>query len=311
MTSFGLSDDGETVYLTSAVDDQLTEYRFKEDFGASLEGQPFGYYRKPSTGGYNFITLSAPTQAAANAGPKVGPIVISEIMYNPAGAGAAEYFEILNISDSNVTLFDATQNKAWKFTGGIEYEFPALSPLTMTPGQRVVLTRSIPDFNASYTVPSGTLVIEWITGKLSNGGESLQLGQPGPVNALNETQFVRVDRVKYDNNSPWVSSPDGGGPSLGKIAEKEYGNDYINWTALAGIRATFLQEFLTMTGHLRIQSLILYWMMIRTALTTSPSMPWELTRDQRHLSRRMNPSFEVSLFFAGAFLVGASLRFFF
>ena len=66
-----------------------------------------------------------------------------------------------------------------------------------------------------------------------------------------------------------------------------------------------------MTGHLRIQSLILYWMMIRTALTTSPSMPWELTRDQRHLSRRMNPSFEVSLFFAGAFLVGASLRFFF
>jgi hypothetical protein len=234
VTSFALSDDGETVYLTSAISDQLTDYRFKEDFGASLKGETFGYHQKQSTGAYNFVTLNKPTQAAANAGPKIGPIVISEIMYNPAGSGAAEYFELLNISDSDVTLFDAARNKAWKLTGGIEYEFPALSPLVMAPGQRIVLTRSITDFNANFTVPSGTLVIEWITGKLSNGGETLQLDRPGPVNALNETQFVRVDRVKYDNNLPWVSSPDGGGSSLSKIAEKEYGNDYINWMAATG-----------------------------------------------------------------------------
>jgi len=234
VTSFGLSDDGETIYLSSAISDQLTDYRFKEDFGASLEGETFGYYQKQSTGDYNFITLNAPTQAAANAGPKVGPLVISEIMYNPVGSGGAEYFELLNISDSDVTLFDVARNKAWKLTGGIEYEFPALSPLIMTPGQRIVLTRSIPDFNANFTVPGGTLVIEWITGKLSNGGESLQLDRPGPVNALNETQFIRVDRVKYDNKSPWASSPDGGGGSLSKIAEKEYGNDYINWMAASG-----------------------------------------------------------------------------
>ncbi|MDB4504298.1 lamin tail domain-containing protein [Akkermansiaceae bacterium] len=231
ITAFGLSDDGETVYLSSASADQLTNYRFKEDFGASLEGQTFGYYQKPSTGGYNFVTLSSPTQAAANAGPKVGPIVISEIMYNPAGAGSAEYCELLNISDSDVTLFDSTRNKAWRFTGGIEYEFPAGAPLTMTPGQRIVLTRSLGNFNATYTVPAGTLVFEWTTGRLSNGGEALQLDRPGPVDAINEIQYVRVDRVNYDNSSPWATSPDGTGPALGKIAEKEYGNDYINWAA--------------------------------------------------------------------------------
>ncbi|MEN8855820.1 MAG: hypothetical protein ABF333_12845, partial [Akkermansiaceae bacterium] len=231
ITAFGLSDDGETVYLSSASADQLTNYRFKEDFGASLEGQTFGYYKKPSTGGYNFVTMATPTQSAQNSGPKVGPIVISEVMYHPLGAGGAEYCELLNISDNDVTLYDATRNLAWRITEGIEYEFPAISPLTMTPGQRIILTRSLSDFNATYSVPAGTQVFEWTTGKLSNSGETLQLDQPGPVDALNITQYVRVDRVKYDNSSPWVTSPDGGGPALGKIAEKEYGNDFINWTA--------------------------------------------------------------------------------
>ncbi|MGJ8695135.1 MAG: lamin tail domain-containing protein [Verrucomicrobiaceae bacterium] len=231
ITGFGLSDDGETVYLSSATNDTLTDYRFKEDFGASLEGTTLGYYYKPSSGNYNFIALQEPTQAAANAAPSVGPIVISEIMYNPAGAGSSEYIELLNVSSSPVTLFDSTTGKAWQFTDGIEYEFPAFSPLVMNPGQRIILTRSVTAFNAEFSPPPGTQVIEWITGKLSGGGETLQIAQPGPVNALNEVQYVRVDRVKYDNNSPWPTSPDGSGPSLTKIAENQYGNDYLNWTA--------------------------------------------------------------------------------
>ncbi|MDB4354086.1 lamin tail domain-containing protein, partial [Akkermansiaceae bacterium] len=231
ITGFGLSDNGETVYLTSAINDSLTDYRFKEDFGASLEGSTLGYYYKPGSGNYNFIALQEPTQAAPNASPKVGPIVISEIMYNPAGAGSSEYIELLNISNSPVTLFDSTTGKAWQFSDGIDYEFPALSPLVMDPGQRLILTRSITSFNAEFTTPAGTQVIEWTTGKLSGGGETLQIAQPGPINALNEVQYVRVDRVKYDNNTPWPSSPDGAGPALTKIAENQYGNDYLNWIA--------------------------------------------------------------------------------
>ena len=234
ITGFGLSDNGETVHLTSAINDVLTDYRFKENFGASLEGTTLGYYYKPGSGTYNFIALQDPTPAAPNAAPKIGPIIISEVMYNPAIDGASEYLELLNISDSSVSLFDNTTGKAWQFSDGIDYEFPAGSPLVMAPGERIVLTRSLTAFNSEFTTPEGIRVFEWLTGKLSGGGETVQLARPGPVNDLNEVQYVRVDRVKYNNKAPWPISPDGDGPSLTKIAENQYGNDYLNWRAAAG-----------------------------------------------------------------------------
>jgi hypothetical protein len=58
--------------------------------------------------------------------------VISEIMYNPAGPanGDAEYFELLNVTDAPVTLYDSVKGKAWRISDGIDFEFPAASPLT-------------------------------------------------------------------------------------------------------------------------------------------------------------------------------------
>lgn len=76
-------------------------------------------------------------------------------------------------------------------------------------------------------------MLEWITGGLNNGGENLQLDRPGGVDANNILQYVRVDRVNYDDDAPWVTSPDGTGPSLNKISENDYGNDFINWVAKA------------------------------------------------------------------------------
>lgn len=230
ITAFGLSDDGETVYLSSAENDQLTDYRFKEDFGASLLGETQGYYYKANSDSYNFLPLAKATINDANAGPRLGPIVISEIMYNPSGNGDAEYIELLNVSDQGVTLFDSTSDAAWRFTSGIEYEFPALATVALAPGERLILTRNIPAFQSEFSVPEGTQILEWTTGGLSNGGEAIQLGRPGPTDANNIIQYVRVDRVNYDDSAPWPGSPDGFGSSLTKVAEKEYGNDFINWT---------------------------------------------------------------------------------
>jgi len=232
ITGFGLSDDGETIYLSSAENDQLTDYRFKEDFGASLLGETQGYFHKTSTDSYNFLPLATPTPAAYNSGPRIGPIVISEIMYHPAGNGDAEYLELLNVSNQGITLFDSSSTTAWQFTSGIEYEFPALATIALAPGERLVLTGNLPAFNSQFTVPAGTQLLEWTTGKLSNAGEAIQLGRPGPTDANNFIQYIRVDRVNYEDAAPWPSSPDGNGPALTKVAEKEYGNDYINWTAL-------------------------------------------------------------------------------
>ena len=233
ITAFALSDVGESVYLSSAVSDQLTDYQSKEDFGPSTEGEALGAYYKPSTDSYNFVAMMTGTPGAANSGPRVGPIVISEIMYNPSGNGDAEYIELLNVSSASVTLYDSVKGKAWRMSNGVDFEFPAVSPLTMAPGERVVITKNKTVFNSSFgaSVPGGTKVFEWITGGLSNAGETLQLDRPGPVDALNILQYVRQDRVNYDDAAPWATTPDGGGPSLTKISEKDYGNDYINWMA--------------------------------------------------------------------------------
>ncbi|MEI6675361.1 MAG: lamin tail domain-containing protein, partial [Verrucomicrobiota bacterium] len=235
ITPFALSDVGETVYLSSAHNDQLTDYQSKEDAGPSIEGETVGFYYKPSTDSYNFIPLKTPTPGAANSGPSVGPIVISEIMYNPAGSGTgdAEYLELLNVTDAPVTLYDSLKAKPWIFSDGIAYEFPSAIPLTMAPGERLVLTKNLSVFNSLYgaLVPGATRVIQWTSGSLSNASETVQLVRPGAVDGLNVQQYVRVDKVVYSDSLPWPTPPDGHGPSLTKISEKDYGNDPINWMA--------------------------------------------------------------------------------
>jgi len=234
VTPFALSDTGESVYLTSAVNDELTDYQTKEDFGPSLEGETLGAYYKPSTDSYNFVAMKTATPGAANSGPRVGPVVISEIMYHPTIDGDAEYIELLNISPTGVTLYDALKGKAWRISDGIEYEFPTSPPITIAPGERIILTKSLARFNAVFgaSVLPGTRTFEWITGGLSNGGETLQLDRPGAVDALNVVQYIREDRVNFSDSLPWPTSPDGTGPSLTKTSEKDYGNDYLNWLAL-------------------------------------------------------------------------------
>ena len=231
ITPFALSDLGETVYLSSAEEDLLTDYRSKEDFGASLGGVALGSYYKPSTGTWNFVAQKTPTPGMPNSGPQVGPIVISEIHFAPSGNTDSEFFELLNVSGEVVTLHDGARSAAWRITHGIEYEFPSAVPVVMAPGERIVLTRSVARFNEAFTVPQGTRVIEWASGRLANEGETLQIGQPGGADEMNVRQQVRVDRVVYDRNAPWPAGTSGTGMSLTKIAELEYGNDAANWRA--------------------------------------------------------------------------------
>ncbi|MBN1672621.1 MAG: fibronectin type III domain-containing protein, partial [Kiritimatiellae bacterium] len=45
--------------------------------------------------------------------------------------------------------------------------------------------------------------------------------------------WLLVDRVQYNDNSPWPEGADGDGPSLERIAAALYGNDTANWAASA------------------------------------------------------------------------------
>ncbi len=243
--TFGLSREGETVYLHSGLDGVITGYIEQERFDASETGVSLGRYLK-STGAYNFVPLSLPTPGATNADPKAGPIVINEIMYNPVLSPDAEYVELLNISDTAVTLFDIVRDAPWRFTDNpddpaIIVEFPIDEPITLGPGQFLLLVKDLTAFNTLYIVPTNVPVFEWMEGRLSNGSDKIQLSKPGDQEDDGPRSWIRVDRVVYSDGShpddftagvdPWPIQADGQGAALSRISPQAYGNDPINWQA--------------------------------------------------------------------------------
>ncbi|MFT6179482.1 MAG: hypothetical protein ACJAQT_003612 [Akkermansiaceae bacterium] len=231
VTAFALSDTGETLHLSSAINNNLTGYRFSKDYGASNPGETVGYYFKPGTGTFNYVRLQSATMGSQNAPPKSGPVVISEIMYNVDGNEDAEYLELLNISERSVDLYSPTFDRGWKLDKGIDFEFPSGS--NIAPGERIIVTRSTNAFTSEFTTPGGTQIFEWTDGKLSNSGDTIELEMPGLLNDLMETKFIRLDRVNYGTDAPWTSAADGTGLALSKISAHNYGNDATNWTALS------------------------------------------------------------------------------
>jgi hypothetical protein len=247
---FALSENGESVCLTSALDayGYFTGYREKEDFGASDTDVSFGRYYKASTKTYNFAPMSTNTLGAENAYPKVGPIIFSEIMYNPDWPASGsysnseyEYIELLNASSSAVTLYDSSVNAPWKFTNGIDYTFPASPAVTIAAGSKILVVRNVTAFRARYPSVSAGIIYGPYSGKLANEGETIELSKPGDVNDMGVRQYIRVERVDYSDGSHpngepgnvdlWPTGADGLGKSLIRTSATQYGNDPNNWTA--------------------------------------------------------------------------------
>jgi hypothetical protein len=67
-SSFGLSRDGETLYLRSGSGGVVTGYKVEQAFGASQTGLSFGRHLTDA-GTYEFVALSVPTPGQANAEP--------------------------------------------------------------------------------------------------------------------------------------------------------------------------------------------------------------------------------------------------
>jgi len=245
---FALSDNGERVILSSAQDGVLTGYREVEDFGASAPGISFGRYFKSSTGNTNFVAMDSPTPGAENAYPKVGPIVISEIMYNPDWPDGGvftndqyEYVELHNMSAEPVTLYDVEVEAPWAFTRGIDFTFPADIPVTIPAGGYLLVVKHPEAFMWRYPhVPVETILGPY-EGRLSNAGESIELSRPGDVDNDGETIYIRVDRITYSDGSHsegcpgdvdlWPTAPDGDGTALTRKILPDYGNDPDNWIA--------------------------------------------------------------------------------
>jgi hypothetical protein len=247
---FALSENGERLYLSSAQNDILTGYRNVEDFDASETGVSFGRYYKSSTGNYNFVAMDENTPGSANSYPKVGPIVISEIMYNPDWPEGGsyindkyEYIELQNISAEPVTLYCYDKGEPWSFTDGIDYTFPADEPVTIPAGGYILVVKKPEAFSLRYPAVPADIIFGPYNDNLSNAGESLELSMPGDVDNEDVRHYIRVDRVNYSDGSHpedcpggidlWPIEADGNGGALKRRVSSDYGNYPENWIASA------------------------------------------------------------------------------
>jgi hypothetical protein len=85
----------------------------------------------------------------------------------------------------------------------------------------------VSQFQARYG--SNSVLIGPYSGKLDNGSDSVELVKPDPPQADGSVPYVLVEKVVYNDNSPWPIDADGTGLSLQRVSNTAYANDPINW----------------------------------------------------------------------------------
>lgn len=245
------SAQGDDVYLTAADGaSNLTRFVDYVEFGAAENGVSFGRYPNGTGDVVTLAALSFGTSVTAtnppgdihifrsgsgtnNGLPKVGPIIISEVMYHPfSDLAADEYIELLNTSTGSVPLYHvAYPSNTWKLTTAVEYTFP--TGVTLTAGQRILITSTtnFTAFRATYGLTTNIPVYGPWTGSLNNAGESIQLYKPDTPEIDLSVPYILVDRLDYADDPPWPTAADGGGPSLERVTDLSYGNTVGNWIA--------------------------------------------------------------------------------
>jgi len=259
-TNFTLnSAHGDAVYLSQAdAGGNLTGYRAQVSFGAASNGVSFG--RFVTSVGADFVAMAQRTFGADNPGtvaqfrtgtglsnsyPKVGPVIINEIMYHPNSGGTElvdeEFVELHNITDSAVPLSgEQGAGSGWRLSGGVSFVFsanhtiPARGYLLLVNFDPTTNALAVANFRAKYG-NNGSLAGP-LQGRLDNAGEELALFRPDtpqqpPDPDAGFVPMILVDRVVYDELAPWPAAADGGGASLQRLSDALYGNEPLNWKA--------------------------------------------------------------------------------
>lgn len=161
-----------------------------------------------STGTLNVIHPTAQQRTYEPMGPsnRRGPLVISEIHYNPAGGPLDPDLEFVEIHNTDPWPEDLG---LWQLSGEIGYTFPAG---TVIPANSYLVVAAQPAAVQSHYGITGVLG-PW-TGSLSNAGGELRLRKKAGA--------VAVDASYSDGSSRWPIAADGHGHSL-VLARPTYG----------------------------------------------------------------------------------------
>jgi hypothetical protein len=255
--AFSLSSaNGDQIYLSTASSNgALTGYRAFVDFGAAQNGVSFGRY-VTSDGRQEFVAISTRSlgqddpstvnqfrtgTGLVNPYPRVGPVVIGSIHYHPPDIGTNdnvvdEFIELRNITGAPVPLYDpAYPTNTWRLRDAVDYDFPqgvslpANGRLFVVSFDPVADTAQLYAFRSRFSVDSTVPVFGPYSGRLANGDENVELYRPDVPN-VDEVPYVLVERVEYDDATPWPAA-DGTGAALFRVSLTGFGNDPTNWVA--------------------------------------------------------------------------------
>ncbi|MFP4417680.1 MAG: lamin tail domain-containing protein [Chitinispirillaceae bacterium] len=235
---FALNSHGDGAYIFSADGGELTGFGHGFNYGEIDTGITFGRYLT-STGEEHCVPMARPTLGLPNSEPKIGPLVITEINYNPSTS--IPYVEIQNISAQDIDLFDPLRpDNTWKVRG-LSFSFP--SGVSISAGESVVLAADQTDvqtFKAINGLDENTQVYSF-SGTLQSDGETLTIGKPcepylddAGVDLI--VPYMDIDKVSFSNTSPWPDCEVGS--TLHRKSTGLYGNDPANWSALGASPGT-------------------------------------------------------------------------
>lgn len=231
---FGLSENGEHVYLSAAdAVGHLLGHVVAVKFPACENGVSYGRVQTVA-GPLNTMLAArtfgadAPTNltefrtggGATNAMPRVGPVVVNEIMYHPP-TNLTEFVELHNLLEVPVDL------SGWMVSGAGGFTFPDGASIASGGFVLIVETSrvSVAEFQAERGVPAGCPIYAGAF-SLDNGGERLTVLKP---NSSLVDPMYPVDSVRYNDKPLWPTEADGGGPSLERYVPSAFGDDPLNW----------------------------------------------------------------------------------
>jgi hypothetical protein len=180
----------------------------------------------------------------------VGPVVIAEIMYQPADARREarwcdntrdEFIELHNLSLTPVALHDPDRpTNTWKLRGVVDYDFPPGASLA---GQAFALivpfdpgdVGRLSAFRTRYVVATEVPIFGPWHDELDNAGGSVELRQPGAGDErLGRSEHpLHSGRARPLREATPAQPPQRHRLLLQRICGADYGNDPSNWVMVS------------------------------------------------------------------------------
>lgn len=126
----------------------------------------------------------------------VSKLTLSEIMYHPIGNPLAEFLELTNTGEFEISL------TGLHFSEGIIFDFDQHSAIpSLAPGERLLIVRDLAAFQAVYGSGLDALIAGTFQEgtALNNGGETL---------AISNADGTQILAVTYRDTAPWPTEAD-------------------------------------------------------------------------------------------------------